>query len=273
MRIRMLLSTGAALLFVVVAAPAWGAQTSASATVTVLHALPGFTADVYVNGELTLNGFEPETATDPLSLPPGEYSIDIRDVGAPADSEPALSGTVTIKAGQDLSIIAGLDGQGQPVLNVFQNDLSPVSVGKARLIVRHVADAPGLDVLLDEAPVVKDLENGQSRATQLAEGSHDLTIAMAGGSTALAGPMDVQFAEGTDKIVYAIGSSQGDTFDLMVQTVADVSSAPPGVPTGDGGWAAPSAIPSWAWPVLVSAALALVAGLLPERALRRRPSR
>src|SRR4029079_4445905 len=116
-------------------------------------------------------------ATDPLSLPPGDYSIDIRDVGAPADSTPALSGSVTIKAGQDLSIIAGLDDQGQPVLNVFQNDLSPVSVGKARFIVRHVADAPGLDVLLDQAPVVKDIENGQSRATQLAEGSHALTIA------------------------------------------------------------------------------------------------
>jgi hypothetical protein len=255
-----------------VATPAW-AQSSASATVTVLHALPEFTADVYVNGELTLNGFEPETATDPLSLPPGDYSIDIRDVGAPADSTPALSGTVTIEAGQDLSIIAGLDAEGQPVLNVFQNDLSPVSVGKARLIVRHVADAPGLDVLLDEAPVVRDIENGQSRATQLAEGSHALTVAMAGGSTALAGPMDVQFPEGTDKIVYAIGSAQGDTFDLMVQTVADINSAPPGVPTGDGGWAASSAIPGWAWPVLLAAGLAVVAGLLPERAFRRRPSR
>lgn len=273
MRARMLLSSVVALFLVVVAAPAWGAQTSDSATVTVLHALPGFTADVYVNGELTLNGFEPETATDPLSLPPGDYAIDIRDVGAPADSEPALSGTVTIEAGQDLSIIAGLDGQGQPVLNVFQNDLSPVAVGKARLIVRHVAEAPGLDVLLDEQPVVRDLENGQSRATQLAEGSHALTIAMAGDATQLAGPMDVQFPEGADKIVYAIGSTQGNSFDLMVQTVSDVNSAPPGVPSGDGGWASRSALPAWAWPVLVAAALALVAGLLPGRALKRRASR
>jgi hypothetical protein len=272
MKARVLLSVFVSLALWMVAAPAWGQQSTASATVTVLHALPGFTADVYVNGELTLNGFEPETATDPLSLPPGDYAIDIRDVGAPADSTPALSGSVTIEAGQDLSIIAGLDEQGDPVLNVFQNDLSPVSVGKARFIVRHVADAPGLDVLLDQAPVVQDLENGQSRATQLAEGSHALTIATAGSSTALAGPMDVQFAEGTDKIVYAIGSADGDTFDLMVQTIADVQSAPPGVPTGDGGWAASRTVPGWAWPMLVAAALAVVAGLLPERTFRRRPS-
>src|SRR5438093_3900940 len=104
-----------------------GAQANpVTATVTVLHALPGFTADVYVNGKLTLSGFKPETATDPLALPPGRYKIDIRDVGAEPTAKPVLSGAVTLTAGQNLSIIAGLTAQGDPELNVFQNDLTRV---------------------------------------------------------------------------------------------------------------------------------------------------
>lgn len=94
------------LVVIVAMAPVWAAFEAqarpARTTVTVLHALPGFTADVYVNGKLTLSGFEPETATDPLELPPGRYRIAIRDVGAAPTSEPALAGTVTLKAGENL---------------------------------------------------------------------------------------------------------------------------------------------------------------------------
>ena len=91
------------LVVVVAMAPVWAAfeaqAAPATATVTVLHALPGFTADVYVNGKLTLSGFKPETAAGPLELPPGRYRIAIRDVGADPASEPALAGAVTLKSG------------------------------------------------------------------------------------------------------------------------------------------------------------------------------
>ncbi len=84
-----------------------------------------------MNGELTLSGFEPETATDPLELPPGRYVIEIRDVGADPTSEPALAGSVRLRTGQNLSIIAGLSVAGEPELNVFKNPLSPVPPGRA----------------------------------------------------------------------------------------------------------------------------------------------
>ena len=45
------------------------AQAGGDATVSVLHAVPGLTVDVYANGEELIPDFEPGTLTDPLSLP------------------------------------------------------------------------------------------------------------------------------------------------------------------------------------------------------------
>ena len=56
----------------VVTAPA-GADTS-NGTVYVVHAIPGVTVDVYVNGKDTLPGFTPGTVAGPLSLPAGSYA-------------------------------------------------------------------------------------------------------------------------------------------------------------------------------------------------------
>src|SRR5438094_9556674 len=66
------------------------------ATVTIMHGLPGFTADVYVNEKLTLDGFKPKDATPALSLPAGRYDIAIRNVGESADTKPALQASVKL---------------------------------------------------------------------------------------------------------------------------------------------------------------------------------
>ena len=39
--------------------------------------MPGLTVDVYVNGDLTLEDFAPDTVTDELELPAGDYDIAI----------------------------------------------------------------------------------------------------------------------------------------------------------------------------------------------------
>src|SRR5713101_4733353 len=51
--------------------------TASNASITVLHGLPQFTADVYVNGKLLLDGFKPESVTQPISVPAGTYHIAI----------------------------------------------------------------------------------------------------------------------------------------------------------------------------------------------------
>ena len=66
------------------------AQTS-DGTVTVVHGVPDLTVDVYVNDALTLEDFVFGTVTDPLTLPAGDYDIDIRVADSDPASDPALT--------------------------------------------------------------------------------------------------------------------------------------------------------------------------------------
>jgi hypothetical protein len=243
------------------AAPAWGALTKpAPAIVTVLHALPDFTADVYVNGELTLSGFEPETATDPLELPAGEYTIEIRDVGAAATSKPALKGAVQLKAGQNVSIIAGLTRDGAPALNVFANDLSRVPAGRARLIVRNVADMPSFGVRLDGDLVLKKVRNSGEATKEVGAGVYSFKTTSSSG--ARIGPHELVLEEGTADIVYTVGSAEDGTLDLMFQTIKGLQNSPGSVLTGDGGFASPPGFPGWATTTIAIAALCFLGSFI-----------
>ncbi|MGB3829110.1 MAG: DUF4397 domain-containing protein, partial [Ornithinimicrobium sp.] len=74
------------------AATALPATAQDESRVSVLHAVPGLTVDVYVNGEETLPDFEPGTLTDPLTLPAGDYDIEVYAAGAdPETDDPAIS--------------------------------------------------------------------------------------------------------------------------------------------------------------------------------------
>lgn len=240
----------------------------ATATVTVLHALPGFTADVYVNGELTLSGFAPETATDPLELPAGRYTIEIRTVGADPASEPALAGTVRLKAGQNLSIIAGLTEEGDPQLNVFRNPLTRVPPGRTRLIVRNVADVTSIGVRLDGERVFGPVPHGGQQKAQLEAGGSYQLEAMRSGDVAI-GAQDLILEEGTVGIVYAIGSSEQGTLGFMFQTIRELESSPTSVLTGDGGLATSPGLPAWALATMMVAALGLGSATV---LARRRPA-
>ncbi len=66
MRTRVLALVGAgALVWAALASPA---QSAENAQLSVLHAVPGLTVDVYVNGERTLNNFKPGNLAGPLNL-------------------------------------------------------------------------------------------------------------------------------------------------------------------------------------------------------------
>src|SRR4051812_20506035 len=103
----------------VLAAMLVAAAPASAATVTVVHGIPAFPADVYVNGKKALSGFEAGQMTDPIDLPAGSYQLAIRKAGSPASSKPALSGSLTLKKDSNASVVGHLDGTGKPSLSVY----------------------------------------------------------------------------------------------------------------------------------------------------------
>lgn len=230
------LAAGAVLALAAVGLGAAPASAADTATVSVLHAVPGVTVDVYANGQKLLSNFAPGTLTDPMQVPAGSYDLAVYPAGAnPSSTQPAAQAKgVAVPAGANATLVANLTEQGQPTLNAFVNDVSPVPAGKARVTVRHVAAAPAVDVRANGTPVITGLANPQEKSLTTDAGTVSADVVLAGTSTVAIGPASLPLAEGSNTVVYAWGSQQAG-YKLAVQTLSGMSSAPGGVPAGTGG--------------------------------------
>ncbi|WP_309133914.1 DUF4397 domain-containing protein [Cellulomonas sp.] len=256
----------AALTLAAVPAHAAGAD---GAQLSVLHGVPDLTVDVWVNGERTLDDFAPSTLAGPLDLPAGTYTVAITAADAADASAPAIGPVdLALEAGGSYTAVAHLDASGNPTATLFTNDTTPTAAGQGRLTVRHVAAAPGVDVLAGGQAVVSNLTNPAEQTLDLPAGTVSASVVATGTTEpALLGPADVTVAEGAHTIVYAWGSAtaQPATLALATQVVEGLHSSPSGVQAGQAGLVADDATQPW---LLAAGALALLgAGAL---ALTRR---
>jgi hypothetical protein len=216
------------------------------ASVSVVHGIPGTPVNVFVNGKLTLRNFQPGKVAGPLSLPAGTYQVKIFPAANTAGTgNPVISASAQVPAGANVSLVAHLTAAGKPTLTPFVNDVSRLAAGQARLVVRHTAAAPAVDVRAGGTPVIRGLTNPQQRELTLPAGSVRADVVLAGTSTVAIGPATLDLAEGSATIVYAIGSADQKTLGLVVQTITGLHSAPGGVPAGSGGLAADDGVPGW----------------------------
>jgi len=239
------------------------ASAQSNGTVYVVHGIPGVTVDVYVNGTKTLSNFAPETVAGPLSLPAGPYTIKIYKAGAdPATATPVINTTVQLPAGADVSLVADLSASGSPQLATFVNDTSAAPAGDGRLIVRHTADAPAVDILANGAKAFSDLVNGQGDQANLAAGTVSASVVATGTtSPALIGPANVNVVAGMATVVYAVGApangSTASTLGVVTQQFP-LAGSQMSVQAGTSGLLDRHAgLPAWAIAVLALAGLGL----------------
>jgi hypothetical protein len=220
-------------------APA-SASSAENATLSVLHGIPATPVDVYVNGELTIDDFQPGLLAGPLELPAGDYEVALTATDAADDSAPVLGpATLTLEAGKNYTATANLDEGGTPALNLFTNDIAQTNAGEGRLTVRHVAAAPAVDVLAGGSAVVSNLANPDEATLNLPVGTVSASIVAAGTTEPVVlGPADVAVEDGVLTIAYAWGSLEDGTLALATQTVSVGHSVPGGVPSGTAGYAA-----------------------------------
>ncbi|GAA4625999.1 DUF4397 domain-containing protein [Cellulomonas oligotrophica] len=266
MRARLIAGTAAgslALAAVTLAAVPASAATDDAASLSVLHGVPDLTVDVWVNGERTLDDFEPGDLAGPLELPAGTYTVAITAADAEDDSEPAIGPVdLPLEAGMSYTAAAHLDADGEPTATLFTNDTSATAAGEGRLTVRHIAAAPAVDVLAGGTAVISGLENPDEQVLDLPAGTVSASVVAAGTTEpALLGPADVPVTEGTSTIVYAWGSASSDpaSLALATQTIDGLHSSPSGVQAGQTGAAAQgTSTGTWA---LLAGGLAAMAAL------------
>ncbi|WP_306231280.1 DUF4397 domain-containing protein [Agrococcus beijingensis] len=263
MKRKLAIGAGAALALATLGgAPAFAADHES--TVSVLHAVPGLTVDVFINGEEAIPNFTPGTLTDPMMLAEGSYDIQVfADGGTPDTAEPAIEAMgLAVPGGADLTLVAHLTEAGEPALGAFANSTEPVAAGEARLTVRHLAAAPTVDVRADEGVVVEGLTNPEEATLVTAAGTVSADVVLTGTSDVAIGPADLPLTEGANTIVTAWGSAADGNLALAVQTV-EAHSAPSGVPSGLGGATDQSALTA-----LLAFAAALGLGIVAVRQQR-----
>jgi hypothetical protein len=208
------------------------AQTSAS--VMLLHGIPGATVDVAVDGEVVIPGFEPGTMQD-LSSFAGQTleNIEVRAAGT-TDVVIGPVPTFEVPSAGNWTVVAHLAADGTPTITPYENDTAELAAGLGRLTVRHTAAAPGVDIVLaDGSRPFANLSNPDEAAADLPAGEiAGARIAPTGGDP-IADVPTVTLAAGSNLIVYAVGSVEDGTFTFYTQTIEGLGGTPTGVPTGN----------------------------------------
>ena len=192
------------------------APIAAKSSVTALHAVPGLDdVDVFVNNTEVLSDID-YTDNATLSVDAGKYTIEIKK-----DNKLLLSlKDVEIKDNSSYTVVAHLDADGKPKLSAYMDDISKLDRGKARLIVRHLAQAPAVDVVQRrwfwQTVIFKNVKNGGEGAVDLRAGSYYVQLNPTGSRKAAFGPAKVSLEAGKIYRVHAIGKLGEKNFQLKI---------------------------------------------------------
>lgn len=240
---------------VILAAPAHAADPS---KVSVVHGIPNTPVDVYVNGKKTIENFAPAKVAGPLDLAEGSYDIALTKPGEPVASPLLEVKGAKVPAGANITLVAHLTADGKPAITPFVNDTAKLVAGKARLTVRHTAAAPAVDVRAGGQPVFKALANPDEAKADVDAGTVKADVVLTGTGTVVIGPTDLALGEGNSTVVYAIGSANDKTLNVVAQTISGLHANPGGVPSGTGGLAA-TGVSAW-WYAVAALGLLLIGG-------------
>ncbi|MEZ5411973.1 MAG: DUF4397 domain-containing protein [Acidimicrobiales bacterium] len=261
-------------LVVVGLAPVAGGVSAAGAAPTRVHLIQGVpdtSVDVAIGGRTAITDLGFRGTYDLSALGSRLPAVTVTRAGT---GEVLLAaGDVGLPEGENVTVVLHLKTDGSVGLASFANDVSPLAAGQSRLIVRHLAAAPPVDVLSAGRTVFENLANGGEVQADLPPGTVSASLVPAGtAGPAILGPADVTLEAGTAVIVYGLGSIERNTMAVATETIPGLGPRPTGVDSGNsavagvgGGSGGPS--PAWAWLAPLGMAVVVLGRRVP---LRRR---
>ncbi|WP_439564342.1 DUF4397 domain-containing protein [Microcella sp.] len=244
MRNRILAGLGvAALATVGVAAPAT-ALSPTQADLWLVHAFPGLTVDIMIDGpgsaDQMLPGVTPETVAPLVNLPAGDYTVTVFEAGT---STVAIGpATINLAANTSYSAVAHPNASGTPTLTRFTNDLSPIAAGETRVVVRHTAEAPAVDVLAGTNELFTGVTSGQQGGVDVPAGTYPISVEVSPSGPVAIGPANLTFAAGTAYFVHAFGADLDLPYGVVSFPISGLGESPAGVPAGSAGLAAENGV-------------------------------
>ena len=216
-----------------------------SATVNVVHGIPGAVVDVCASGEITKGQFAAVitefefTQIEKLYLPAGKYDIKVVGSGEGCSTKALAPGLelnepAAVPAGANISIVANLTEDGSAALTVGVNDTSKLGWGQARVTAYHTAAADAVDIWAaardksskaialygDFGPALTGLTNGSSKSGDVEANRYKLAIAAESTSAKDAvKTLREKLKRNKNTIFYAVGSLEKGTFTVLKQRI------------------------------------------------------
>jgi hypothetical protein len=270
-RILILAAAGAAAFL---ATPAAAAPTMQNAMIRGAHLSPDTTnVDVY------LTAFSGGTTTLWLSsvgygdvspyewLKPGEYAVSMRPHGAPASTPPALSWTLTAKAGHAYTAAGvGMNKQLHGIIIEDQLNAPPAGKGLVR-VIQAASRAPQAEVTANRAVLARSTAFASTTPyTTVPAG--DLQVTAKGGNLTTSATVDVRSGS-VSSLVLLDGKGGGLTLRTLTDAAGAATMPIGSVPAGGGGTAARPGGRDLTWAWGLGAVVLGLAGLVTTLARRR----
>jgi len=248
-----------ALVAALFAPAAAGAQDAAR--IHLIHGIPDTSVDVAAGGDVVIPGFNFGDTQD-LSGFAGTTLPGVQVLLAGTDTVAIDIGDLAIPASGNVTAIAHLDADGTPTVSIFSNDVSEIAAGSGRIVVRHTAAAPAVDILANGAAAFTNVENGKEGIADLPAGTITAEVVPTGATEPVViGPADLPIGEGSSLIVYAVGSLDDGSLTVLTETIDNLGATPALVNAGNSPVSSSSPLPF----LLIVAAGLMVAGLIGTR--------
>jgi hypothetical protein len=209
------------------------AQGQSGARIHLLHGIPDTPVDVAAGGENVITDFT-FGETEDLSALAGQTLTGLQVKAAGTDTVAIDAGDTALPDSGNVTIVAHLDAAGAPTLSVFTNDTSAIAAGSGRLVVRHTAAAPAVDVRANGEVAFANLSNPNEATADLPAGTISADVVPTGATEPVViGPADLPITEGETLVVYAVGSLDAGTLQTLTETIGGSQSGPAAVNTGN----------------------------------------